>query len=436
MPYLRGSILLSPFFYFYFYGNYVFFYQENLSLFVFSGDYLSQFTVKPGGLLEYAGNFLIQGYFSNLYGELLLSVILVTISLVFYKINLKLLPGRSFSLPFAGLSTCLLISMQANINYLVHNNIGFLLAALYFLFSISCEKKSCKVLQFIILPMFYYLTGAFAWIYLGMIIIYNILKKQFLPPIILVAIAGLTLLFFKNIVFLQPWFELLYYPLPLKDNFIHPVILLVFFLFFILYPAIFVITDSSIKITDGKRRIFDLSFFTITLLVTIFLLSKVYNKDSADLFKLERKFFARDWDGVIKYQENIRSRNPVAQYYYNIALSEKGLLCERMFFAPQDFGTMSISFPWNPEISMNKMFRGVYFYYTIGLINAVPTLVGTKEDLTSIPGSPPDLIDPPKGCAFNPRCPRVMEMCRAEKPALVPIGGKRTVRCWLYPAGT
>ncbi len=367
--FMYASIFVLSFIYFYFYGNYVFFYQENLSLFVFSRDYLNQFTAKPGGLLEYAGNFLIQGYSSNMYGSILLSVTFVTIALIFYRINLKLLPERSFSLPFAALATCLLIAMQANINYLFHNNIGFLLTALYFMFSVSCERKSCRVLQFVLLPLFYYLTGAYSLIYLGMFLIYNVLKKRFLVPVILVAIFCLTLLFFKNLVFFQPWFDLFYYPLPVKDYFIHPVILLVFFLFFVLYPAIFIITDSSIKIDENKKRIYNLSFITITILVAVFLLSKIYSKNSADLFQLERKFLARDWDGVVRYQEKIQSRNPVAQFYYNIALSEKGLLCDRMFFAPQDFGTMSISIPWNSAISMNKMFRGVYFYYTIGLIN-------------------------------------------------------------------
>jgi hypothetical protein len=98
-------------------------------------------------------------------------------------------------------------------------------------------------------------------------------------------------------------------------------------------------------------------------------LSKIYNQDVADLFKLEKMFFARDWNGVIKQQETYQSKNPVAQYYYNTALSESGMLCDRLFFAPQDYGTRSISIPWNSQINMNKMFRGVYFYYSIGLIN-------------------------------------------------------------------
>lgn len=68
-------------------------------------------------------------------------------------------------------------------------------------------------------------------------------------------------------------------------------------------------------------------------------------------------------------QEKIQSPNIVAQYYYNTALSEKNLLCDRMFFSRQDFGTQAIMIPWNAGTNINKIFRGAYFFYTIGLIN-------------------------------------------------------------------
>lgn len=56
--------------------------------------------------------------------------------------------------------------------------------------------------------------------------------------------------------------------------------------------------------------------------------------------------------------------------------------------------------------------------YTLGLIRAVPTVTGDFEDLVSIPGAPPDLVDPPPGCKFHPRCPYVTEQCRVEEPHL------------------
>ena len=70
--------------------------------------------------------------------------------------------------------------------------------------------------------------------------------------------------------------------------------------------------------------------------------------------------------------------------------------------------------------------------YTAGLMGSIPTLTQTAERLTQIPGSMPRLDAIPKGCAFNPRCPRVLERCRIERPELIAREGGRQVACWLY----
>lgn len=54
--------------------------------------------------------------------------------------------------------------------------------------------------------------------------------------------------------------------------------------------------------------------------------------------------------------------------------------------------------------------------YTKALINAVPRLKGEKREMEYIPGDPPDLINPPSGCRFHPRCPYAIDKCRVEEP--------------------
>ncbi len=68
--------------------------------------------------------------------------------------------------------------------------------------------------------------------------------------------------------------------------------------------------------------------------------------------------------------------------------------------------------------------------YTAGLIRAVPTLSGERQDLVSIPGSPPDLISPPTGCAFHPRCPYATDQCRQNTPTLIEAEPNHMVACW------
>jgi len=68
--------------------------------------------------------------------------------------------------------------------------------------------------------------------------------------------------------------------------------------------------------------------------------------------------------------------------------------------------------------------------YTQGLIGAFPS-VKEKKELISIPGYPPDLLNPPKGCRFHPRCKYAMDICKKEEPEMKIIEGHR-VACHLY----
>jgi len=68
--------------------------------------------------------------------------------------------------------------------------------------------------------------------------------------------------------------------------------------------------------------------------------------------------------------------------------------------------------------------------YTEGLIHAVPTVTGDLELLSSIPGSPPDLIEFSPGCTFAPRCPYAVERCREEEPSLEEVSPGHLTACF------
>lgn len=68
--------------------------------------------------------------------------------------------------------------------------------------------------------------------------------------------------------------------------------------------------------------------------------------------------------------------------------------------------------------------------YTLGLIRAVPTVAGGFEELASIPGSPPDLINLPSGCPFHPRCTFATSKCKEQEPELMQVGNGHYAACW------
>jgi peptide/nickel transport system ATP-binding protein len=70
--------------------------------------------------------------------------------------------------------------------------------------------------------------------------------------------------------------------------------------------------------------------------------------------------------------------------------------------------------------------------YTEKLVGAFPSILGSKKELSTIPGFPPDLISPPPGCRFHPRCPYAMEICKKDRPPLRKVGNKNhLVACHL-----
>lgn len=80
-----------------------------------------------------------------------------------------------------------------------------------------------------------------------------------------------------------------------------------------------------------------------------------------------------------------------------------------------------------------ELFEQPLHPYTQGLMQSFPSLTGEKKRLTGIAGSPPDLISPPSGCRFHPRCPKRFEMCDKVIPKLTEVRPNHFVSCHLYP---
>jgi peptide/nickel transport system ATP-binding protein len=77
-----------------------------------------------------------------------------------------------------------------------------------------------------------------------------------------------------------------------------------------------------------------------------------------------------------------------------------------------------------------EIFRAPRHPYSLGLLNSFPSLHGARRYMEGIPGSPPDLRDPPAGCPFHPRCGYAFDKCRSDDPPLLELG-TRSAACWL-----
>ncbi len=88
---------------------------------------------------------------------------------------------------------------------------------------------------------------------------------------------------------------------------------------------------------------------------------------------------------------------------------------------------------WRKSAGVRDVVKHPLHPYAKGLMGAIPTLDVEAERLTQIPGSMPRLTRIPPGCAFNPRCERVFDRCRLEKPE--PSNGCRDLRAREPDAG-
>ncbi|MFB6299809.1 MAG: ABC transporter ATP-binding protein [Halobacteriales archaeon] len=78
------------------------------------------------------------------------------------------------------------------------------------------------------------------------------------------------------------------------------------------------------------------------------------------------------------------------------------------------------------EGPIDEVFDRPYHPYTVGLQNAFPNIRAKDQDLVSIAGYPPELVDPPEGCRFADRCPMATQECYNVEPPAQQIGGIRS----------
>ncbi len=346
----------------------LFHYQENNSLFIYTAEYLQKFINKPGGLLEYTGNFLAQGYFSPLYGSIIVALLIVILYFIFVKTGKELTNKIHVARILALLPSALLLLAQTNFEHFMHFNLGFLAVAGYFMLSVRSEKRYVKLICIFLFPVFYYLTGSFAFIFTGLFIFCSLMFEKgihrILMPVILLLVSTASFLIFKDIVFYQPVKTLTGYPVSFHDPVSLRTMIIILTSYFILYPLLLKAGISfQFRNTDLSR--FEPAAYIIIFLLLLLSLLKFYNPDLVKILRLEKMIADADWDGIITQQEKSPVPNVIAEYYYNLALSEKEIMCEKMFHGPQDFGPGSLSLPRTPEYYN----RSMYFYYTIGIVN-------------------------------------------------------------------
>lgn len=366
--YLPGFFFILAFIYFFLFASHILFFQEQQYLFIYSFPYLSDLFSKPGGLLDLSGKFLTQFYISRLAGSIILAGILTLPVIILMNVNRKLEAGAGFSNLFLLLPSCLLLFMQTHYFHLMAYNLGFMLILFYFMISLFSENKIIRYITLALYPLFFYVAGAYALIFLGLYTVYSLVyvkgTHKYYHLLLLASLAVVSVLLFDRIFLLQNVKQLFLYPLPFINNATHKVLFYILTGFFILYPLLYRV-GSFINLKRLNKGLIRLIPAGLIFGLTIIMLVTGYHSQTARVITLEKLVFEEKWEKAVEFHEKYPAENMIGQYFYNIALSETGQLCDRLFFGRQDFGTGSLFLPWSSE----HINWGAYAFYTTGLIN-------------------------------------------------------------------
>ena len=129
-------------------------------------------------------------------------------------------------------------------------------------------------------------------------------------------------------------------------------------------------------------------------------------------------------DQIIRQMRELKEQHGTSIIFITHDLGVIAELCEKVEVM---YGGLIME-----EAPIDELFEHPSQPYTLGLLESMPSIQQDKaERLIPIPGSPPDMTNPPAGCPFAPRCRYARKICAAELPELQPVGEGHSARCWL-----
>jgi len=366
LPYLVFAI--ASFIYFGFFGDYVLFYQEKSSLFIFSSEFLLENLHQPGGFLIYLGKFFSTFFYYPVMGALIISGISTLAVWIISKIIFSITGTKASFLPFfLGIA---FFFIQTDYRYLFYNNLGlFLQLGLYFLV-IRYLTYWRGWIPFLIIPLWFFLTGGFSFVFSIMLTSHYAFGKEKgnWSKILILWFLNLTIFYIsQNFLFFQPGKVLLVFPFAERNAGSQSVLFLTIAAILAILPAIARIRLSfpaRLKVSDLLTWLISISLLVISL---VFISIMQFDKKTKEYFHVEKLFYQNKYDEVIAYNSANPSTNSLTIFLNNIALCETDKLNDLLFHYLQSPEGNTLFLKW--EMFGEVLKRGGSFYYTIGMIN-------------------------------------------------------------------
>ncbi|MBK7629057.1 MAG: hypothetical protein IPJ16_17980 [Bacteroidales bacterium] len=361
------AFFVSVFIYFAFFGNYVLFYQEKFSLFIFSSDFLKENLHQPGGFLIWLGKLLSAFFYHSFTGALIIAAIL---SLTVYYLSeiLKFQSRKNAIIPsiVAGM---ILFYVQTDYQFFLFNILGLLLQLIIFYISIKYLSLLKGWIPLLFGPLLYFATGGFAWIFMILFSLWLAVKKgndKWIKLLLLWSIGYLTFYISKEYLFFQTNLILLTFPFTELNSGMHHTIFLSLCGGLSLLPVLLALDRIPERITLTQPAQFLIT--SVVIMVFMGALSYIrYDKKTSNYFHVEKLFYQKKFNEIIAFNTKYTPTNQLTIFLNNIALCETNQLNDKLFSFPQDAEGGTLYLKW--EMMGEVLRRGGYFYYSVGMIN-------------------------------------------------------------------
>ncbi len=344
-------------------------YQEQYQLFLFSGEYFTGFLSKPGGISDYAGNFLTQFFFYSWIGAIIIATLLTFLQRVVWLLSKKT-GANPVYIPLSFIPSLLYWSLLCDENYLLGGLMALLIVSCFIFILTLFDTPSRRIFYILLLitPL-YWATGIASVLLPLYAIIYEIhekkIKRRWLILFPLTSILfALSLPVICKLTFLQ--YPLLraftgvnYYRFPLNI----PVTSGIAGILIVGTPLIL----SLLKRQIPRGRALLISIQLALLLVGgFFLISKSSDMKKEEVMAYDFYTRMRKWDNIVAMANKKTPSSPLSVACLNLALAKTGMLSDRMFSYFQN-GTQGLLPGFVRDYTI-PMIAGE-IYYHLGLIN-------------------------------------------------------------------
>lgn len=340
--------------------------QEELQFFIPQWSYIKNIVWLPGGFCTALGQFFVQYYQNSLFASLLNSSLLCGTGILFYLI-LQQIAQRTYNYLLALIPVFGLLKMHLRLNYVLDGTLGlFLMVALLFGFTLIQGRRRWLLYGLLSASALYLFAGQLVILYTALLFIFGCIHrfKGWQYTLLLMALgAFLTYIGARNSLYI-PLIEGLqpaeYHEMQLlPDSYIYYV-----WIRFAFVAAILLLSGYLLKKISWSKW-WRKSLITVVIAIVFLDISGMCLPDPYDIQnrmadRISSLAQQKEWDTIIRMHQGKRITNYISLNFLNMALAQKGLLGDKLFYFDQK-GPKSLLAEWNHTFFMSELLSDIHF---------------------------------------------------------------------------